>query len=181
METVIKQRKSVIRRQKKQAESVAKKNGPVNVKLINVPTSTRKMRLVADLIRGLEVNKALAVLKFQSKSGAPRLEKLLLSAMASWELTHGQIDQYELIVSEIFVDGGAIMKRLRPAPQGRAHRVRKRSNHVSLQISSIGGKTIEKSSVVTDAEIIEEKVEAKTTKTKVVKTPVAKTTKSKKA
>lgn len=172
MEPVIKQRKSVIKRQKREAENAAKKSGPVNVKLNNVPTSTRKMRLVADLIRGLEVNKALAILKFQSKSGAPRLEKLLLSAMASWEINHGQIDQYELVVSEIFVDGGAMMKRLRPAPQGRAHRVRKRSNHVSLQLSSIGAGI---NPVIKTEEVAEElpKVAEVVKKTKVEKTAKA--------
>lgn len=156
MEPVIKQRKSVIKRQKKQAEIAAKKGGPVNVKLNNVPTSTRKMRLVADLIRGLEVNKALAILKFQAKSGSFRLEKLLLSAMSTWEVNHGQIDQFELVISEIFVDGGAMMKRLRPAPQGRAHRIRKRSNHISLQISSIGSGIIPSASIVEESQLASE-------------------------
>lgn len=169
MEQVIKQRKSVIRRQNKKAEVAAKKNGPVDVKLVNVPTSTRKMRLVADLIRGLEVNKALAILKFQAKSGAVRLEKLLLSAMASWELKHGQIDQYTLVISEIFVDGGAMMKRLRPAPQGRAHRVRKRSNHVSLQLNSVGEMVSKASSTIEEATIVKEEQPTK----KVAKTKVA--------
>lgn len=171
MEQVIKQRRSVIKRQKKQAEVAAKKSGPVNVKLSNVPTSTRKMRLVADLIRGLEVNNALGILKFQAKQGAVRLEKLLLSAMATWEINHGKIDEYELIISEIFVDGGTILKRLRPAPQGRAHRVRKRSNHVCLQISSVGAglnKTSEIKEVVA-TEVAEEQVVAKPAKVSKVK------------
>lgn len=171
MEQVIKQRRSVIKRQKKQAEVAAKKNGPVKVKLSNVPTSTRKMRLVADLIRGLEVNNALGILKFQAKQGAVRLEKLLLSAMATWEINHGRIDEYELIISEIFVDGGTILKRLRPAPQGRAHRVRKRSNHVCLQISSVGAglnKTSEIKEVVA-TEVAEVQVVAKPAKVSKVK------------
>lgn len=108
-------------------------------KLNNVPTSPQKMRLVADLIRGQKVNKALAILKYQPKSGSPRLEKLLLSAIANWQEKYGEevkLEEADLFVKTIFVDGGPFLKRLRPAPQGRAYRVRKRSNHVTLVVAS---------------------------------------------
>lgn len=105
-------------------------------KLRNVPTSPRKMRMVADLIRGERVNKALNILKFEPKDGAARLEKLLLSAISNWQAKNEdeRLEDADLYVKEIFVDGGRILKRLRPAPQGRAHRIRKRSNHVTLVI-----------------------------------------------
>ena len=107
-------------------------------KLNNVPTSPRKMRLVADLIRGEQVNKALNILKFEPNQGAARLEKLLLSAIANWQQKNEDIDleDADLFVKEIRVDSGRILKRLRPAPQGRAHRIRKRSNHVTLVLDS---------------------------------------------
>ncbi|MCU4175821.1 50S ribosomal protein L22 [Carboxylicivirga sp. N1Y90] len=107
-------------------------------KLRNVPTSPRKMRLVADMIRGKEVNLALDMLKFSSKEASKRVEKLLLSAIANWkEKNEGvRIEDANLYVSEIAVDSGRILKRLRPAPQGRAHRIRKRSNHVTLRVAS---------------------------------------------
>jgi large subunit ribosomal protein L22 len=117
-------------------------------KLKNVPTSPQKMRQVADLIRGKQVNQALAILKFQSKSGAPRLEKLLLSAIANWQQKHEEVmkvEDAELYVKTIFVDGGAFMKRLRPAPQGRAYRVRKRSNHVTIVVASASNIQVEES------------------------------------
>jgi len=139
MEAAVKQRRSVIKRQKKESVKIAAKTGPVTVKLKNVPTSNRKMRLVADLIRGKKVNQALGILKFQAKSGAVRLEKLLVSAMADWEIKRGRIDETDIVVKEIFVDGGKMLKRLRPAPQGRAHRIRKRSNHVTLILDSENG------------------------------------------
>ena len=107
-------------------------------KLNNVPTSPRKMRMVADLIRGERVNRALNILKFESKEGAVRLEKLLLSAIANWQ-AHNEEEKFEnadLFVKEIRVDGGRMLKRLRPAPQGRAHRIRKRSNHVTIVLDS---------------------------------------------
>lgn len=96
------------------------------------------MRLVADLIRGERVNKALNILKYEPKIGAGKLEKLLLSAISSWEAKHTDVklEEADLYVKDIFVDGGRILKRLRPAPQGRAHRVRKRSNHVTLVVDS---------------------------------------------
>ena len=107
-------------------------------KLKNVPTSPRKMRLVADLIRGKRVSIALNILKLEPNQGAARLEKLLLSAISNWQHRHEdqKLEDADLIVKEIFVDSGRMLKRLRPAPQGRAHRIRKRSNHVTLVISS---------------------------------------------
>jgi len=108
-------------------------------KLINVPTSPRKMRVVADLIRGERVNRALSLLKFEPKQGAARLEKLLLSAVSNWQQANEdtKLEETDLFIKEIYVDSGRMLKRLRPAPQGRAHRIRKRSNHVTLVIDSI--------------------------------------------
>ena len=106
-------------------------------KMNNVPTSPRKMRYVVDMIRGMEVNKALGVLKFSSKEAAARVEKLLRSAIANWEQKNDRkAETGELFVTNIFVDGGAMLKRMRPAPQGRAYRIRKRSNHVTLFVDS---------------------------------------------
>jgi large subunit ribosomal protein L22 len=104
--------------------------------LKNCPTSPRKMRLVADLIRGMEVNHALDVLKYSSKEASRRVEKLLLSAIANWQAKNEgeRLEESELYVKEIMVDSGRILKRLRPAPQGRAHRIRKRSNHVTVYV-----------------------------------------------
>ena len=98
------------------------------------PILPRKMRLAADLIRGVEVNKALNILQFSSKDAAKSLEKLLRSAIANWEQKNEEADITEenLIVSKIEVGGGAMLKRIQPAPQGRAHRIRKRSNHVTI-------------------------------------------------
>lgn len=107
-------------------------------KLNNCPTSPRKMRLVADLIRGLDADKALAELKLNPKEASGRLEKPLLSALANWEAKNEgkRMDEANLYVSEITVDGGRMLKRVQPAPQGRAHRIRKRSNHVTLVVDS---------------------------------------------
>ncbi|ASB48475.1 50S ribosomal protein L22 [Alkalitalea saponilacus] len=107
-------------------------------RLRNVPTSPRKMRLVIDLIRGKEVNLALDILKFSTKEASRRVEKLLLSAVANWkEKNEGvRIEDANLYVKEAYVDSARILKRLRPAPQGRAHRIRKRSNHVTLLVDS---------------------------------------------
>lgn len=103
-------------------------------KLNGCPTSPRKMRLVADLIRGAEVEKALAILKFSPKEAARNLEKLTLSAIANWQAKNedANIEDAGLFIKEIYVDSASMLKRLRPAPQGRAHRIRKRSNHVTL-------------------------------------------------
>ncbi len=107
-------------------------------KLNNVPTSARKMRMVADLIRGERVDIALNILKFEPKEGAARLKKLLLSAISNWQSKNEdeKLEDANLYVKEIRVDGGRMLKRLRPAPQGRAHRIRKRSNHVTLVVAS---------------------------------------------
>ena len=107
-------------------------------KLNNCPTSQRKMRLVADLVRGQQVDKALAILKFNQKEAAARLEKLLLSAIANWQAKNenANLEEAGLFVKELRVDGGASLKRLRPAPQGRAHRIRKRSNHVTIVLGA---------------------------------------------
>ncbi len=107
-------------------------------KLRNVPTSARKMRMVADLIRGHKVNKALYMLKYEAKEGAARLEKLLLSAISNWQNANEntRLEDADLYVKSIKVDGGKILKRFQPAPQGRAHRIRKRSNHVTLVLDS---------------------------------------------
>ena len=107
-------------------------------KLNNCPTSPRKMRLVADLVRGVEVNKALQILKFNTKEASARLEKLLLSAVANWQMKNedARMEDSGLFVKEIQVDSARILKRLRPAPQGRAHRIRKRSNHVTVVVGS---------------------------------------------
>jgi large subunit ribosomal protein L22 len=115
-------------------------------KLRNVPTSPRKMRLVADMIRGMKVTKALNILKFEPNHNAAKLEKLLLSAIANWQNKYedARLEEADLIVKEIHVGGGRILKRLRPAPQGRAHRIRKRSNHVTLVVaSSFGAEVME--------------------------------------
>ncbi|QMU30270.1 50S ribosomal protein L22 [Adhaeribacter radiodurans] len=108
-------------------------------KLRNVPTSPRKMRLVANLVRGKSVNKALGLLKFEANSGAERIEKLLLSALSNWQQKNENVrlEDANLVIKEIFVDEGKMLKRLRPAPQGRGHRIRKRSNHVTLIVDSI--------------------------------------------
>jgi large subunit ribosomal protein L22 len=107
--------------------------------LKNCPTSPRKMRLVADLIRGEEVNKALDLLKFSQKEASNRLEKLILSAIANWQVKNEgvRIEDSHLFVREVFVDSGRVLKRLRTAPQGRAYRIRKRSNHVTVVLDSV--------------------------------------------
>lgn len=107
-------------------------------KLNNVPTSPRKMRLVADMVRGMEVFKALGALKFSNKEAGQRVEKLLKSAIANWEAKNERkAEAGELYISLIQVDGGAMLKRLRPAPQGRGYRIRKRSNHVTLHVDTL--------------------------------------------
>lgn len=106
-------------------------------KLNNVPTSPRKMRLMADLIRGKEVNEALAILRFSSKEASLRLEKLLRSAISNWEQkTEQNADSADLYISQIYVDSAGMLKRLRPGAQGRGNRIRKRSNHVTLYVDT---------------------------------------------
>ena len=126
-------------RKRQMAERIkAEKKQVAFAKLNNCPTSPRKMRLVADLIRGVQVEKALAILKFNSKEASRRLEKLVLSAIANWQAKNedADVESADLFIKEIRVDGGTMLKRLRPAPQGRAHRIRKRSNHVTLVLGS---------------------------------------------
>ena len=110
------------------------RKGTYVAKLKGCPTSPRKMRLVADLVRGVEVEKALQILKFNPKESSINLEKLMLSAIANWQAKNEDknIEDAGLFVKEIYVDSATMLKRLRTAPQGRAHRIRKRSNHVTL-------------------------------------------------
>ncbi len=127
-------------RKKQMAEAIkAEKKQIAFAKLNNCPTSPRKMRLVADLIRGEKVEKALTILKFSPKEASRRLEKLVMSAIANWQAKNEEADVEEatLFIKEIRVDSGSMLKRLRPAPQGRAHRIRKRSNHVTVVVDAL--------------------------------------------
>jgi large subunit ribosomal protein L22 len=123
--------------------------------LKDVPTSPRKMRLVADMIRGQKVSKALALLKFQPRASSPILHKVLLSAVANWQQLNedSKLEDADLIVKTVFIDGGRMLKRLRPAPQGRAHRIRKRSNHITIVIddASVSMSSADKESVITES------------------------------
>ena len=126
-------------RKKQMADAIKEDKKQVAfAKLNNCPTSPRKMRLVADLVRGQKAEMALNILKFSSKEASRRIEKLLLSAIANWQAKNenATIEDADLFVKEIRVDGGAMLKRLRPAPQGRAHRIRKRSNHVTVVVGA---------------------------------------------
>jgi large subunit ribosomal protein L22 len=126
-------------RKKKSAELLKEaKAARFQAVLHDVPTSPRKMRLVTDMVRGMAVNRALDVLKFSSKEASRRVEKLLLSAIANWQAKNEgvRLEESNLYVQEVFVDSGRMLKRLRPAPQGRGHRVRKRSNHVTVRLAS---------------------------------------------
>jgi large subunit ribosomal protein L22 len=125
-----KRNKASVLKERKKKLSIAK--------LRNCPISPRKMRLVADLLRGKEVGHALNILKFNPKHSAKYLEKLLLSAVSNWQLKNEDksIENTNIFVNEIKVDGGRMLKRLRPAPQGRAHRIRKRSNHVTVVLEA---------------------------------------------
>jgi large subunit ribosomal protein L22 len=126
-------------RKKQMADTIkAKRKNIAFAKLNNCPTSPRKMRLVADLVRGEKVEKALNILKFSQKEASRRLEKLVLSAVSNWQLKNENTDveAASLFIKEIRVDGGTMLKRLRPAPQGRAHRIRKRSNHVTIVLGA---------------------------------------------
>ena len=106
-------------------------------KLKDCPSSPRKMRYVVDMVRGMEVNRALGVLRFSKKAAAQNVEKLLRSAIANWETKNDRkAEDGELYISRIFVDEGVTMKRMRPTPQGRGYRIRKRSNHVTLFVDS---------------------------------------------
>jgi len=126
-------------RKKQMAERLkAERKQLAFAKLNNCPTSPRKMRLVADLVRGEGVEEALAILRFTPKEAARRMEKLLLSAIANWQAKNedANIEDADLFIREITVDSGRMLKRLQTAPQGRAHRIRKRSNHVTLVLGS---------------------------------------------
>ena len=126
-------------RKRQSAEKIkeAKKNVAF-AKLNNCPTSPRKMRLVADSVRGKKVDSALTILKFSQKEASNKLEKLLMSAISNWQAKNedSDVEEANLFVKEIRVDSAGMLKRLRPAPQGRAHRIRKRSNHVTLILGS---------------------------------------------
>jgi large subunit ribosomal protein L22 len=126
-------------RKKNMAEAMkAERKTIAFAKLNNCPTSPRKMRLVADLIRGVDVDRALSILKFTNKDAAGRLEKLLLSDIANWQPKNegARLEDSNVVVTEVKVDGGRQLKRLRPAPQGRGYRIRKRSNHVTLVVGT---------------------------------------------
>ncbi|TAE48876.1 MAG: 50S ribosomal protein L22 [Cytophagales bacterium] len=136
-------KKSVLIRQKKAAlrefrEENAGNLGQVKAHYRDIPTSPRKMRLIADMIRGKSASLALGALKFEAKIGATYLTSLLKSAIANWQQANSKvdIDSVDLYVKDIFVDGGRMLKRLRPAPQGRGYRVRKRSNHVTIVLDT---------------------------------------------
>jgi large subunit ribosomal protein L22 len=127
-------------RKKEAAEARKEANKQIAfAKLNNCPTSPRKMRLVADLVRGQKAENALNILRFSQKEASRKLEKLLLSAIANWQSKNenASMEDAGLFVKEIKVDGGMMLKRLRPAPQGRAHRIRKRSNHVTIVLGAI--------------------------------------------
>lgn len=111
--------------------------------LRDCPTSPRKMRIVADTVRGVEVNKALGLLRYSKKEASVKLEKLLRSAIANWEAKNPteRLEDTKLCVKEIKVDGGRMLKRIQPAPQGRAHRIRKRSNHVTIIVDKMAVET----------------------------------------
>lgn len=120
-------------------------------KLNNNPTSTRKMRLVADLVRGKGVYEALTILKYSKQEASNKLEKLLKSAINNWEQKNGQRpEDNDLIVKEIFVDAGTMLKRFLPAPQGRAYRLRKRSNHVTIKVDSKNGSSVAEAETATE-------------------------------
>ncbi|MEC8535931.1 MAG: 50S ribosomal protein L22 [Bacteroidota bacterium] len=126
-------------RKKQMADTIkANKKEVAFAKLNNCPTSPRKMRLVADLIRSEKLEKALNILRFSQKEASRRLEKLVLSAVANWQAKNEEADveAAALFIKEIRVDSGTMLKRLRPAPQGRAHRIRKRSNHVTVVLGT---------------------------------------------
>jgi large subunit ribosomal protein L22 len=119
------------RKEEKKSKAIAE--------LRNVPTSPRKMRLVIDLIRGMDVNKALDMLKHTSKHTAPKLEKLVMSAIANWQSKNEgkRLEDSNLVIKEAFVDVGRTLRRMRPAPQGRGYVIRKRSNHVTIIVDSL--------------------------------------------
>jgi len=134
-------------------------------KLNNYPTSPRKMRLLADLVRGMKVEKALAILDHNPKHPAVPLRKLLLSAISNWKQKNEGADESGLIVKTIFVDAARVIKRMRPAPQGRGYRVRKRSNHVTIIVDSMGSKAATAPAVVEEGVVVEETPKPKKART----------------
>ncbi len=151
-------------------------------KLNNYPTSPRKMRLLADLIRGLKVDKALAVLDHNPKHPAVPLRKLVLSAISNWKAKNEGEDETTLLVKTIFVDGARVIKRMRPAPQGRGYRVRKRSNHVTLIVDVPGanGKPAKAKKAATAVAVTDQPVVETKTKKAAPKKAAAKKTATKK-
>jgi large subunit ribosomal protein L22 len=132
--------KDMASRKKDRAEKLKEERKDISIaKLNNCPTSPRKMRLVAGLVRGRNVMDAINILKFTSKDAARKLETLVVSAISNWEEKNQgkSIEDEDVIIKEIYVDSARMLKRLRPAPQGRAHRIRKRSNHVTVILDSI--------------------------------------------
>jgi len=126
------------RKQESANRSKEEKKGQYLAALRNNPTSPRKMRLVADMIRGMEVKNALDVLKYSPKEASRKMEKLLMSAISNWQAKNEgvRIEESHLYVKQVFVDSARILKRLRPAPQGRGHRIKKRSNHVTIYLDT---------------------------------------------
>lgn len=168
----------------------AEKRATAIASLRDCPTSPRKMRLVADMIRGVEINKALGMLRYSKKEASVRLEKLLRSAIANWEAKNQgtSLEETPLCVKTIFVDGGRQLKRIQPAPQGRAHRIRKRSNHVTIivdRIENAAAKAATTTAGAKAASATETKPAAKKTTTTTAKKTTAaaakKTTATKKA
>lgn len=140
-----KRESALARKEAKKTQYVAKLN--------NNPTSPRKTRLMADAVRGLDVEKALGILQYSRRESAPKLRKLLLSAIANWQVKNAgkRLEDSNLYVKEIFVDGGRQLKRLRTAPQGRGYRIKKRSNHVTLVI----GSRVEEKMAVSEPQIVD--------------------------
>lgn len=133
-------------RKRNRAEKIKEqKKTTYSAVLRNCPTSPRKMRLMADLIRGQEVNKAMDILRFSPKEASNRLEKLVLSAIANWQAKNEEtrLEDSHLIVKEVYVDSARMLKRIQPAPQGRAYRIRKRSNHVTVILGNLKDQPVE--------------------------------------
>ena len=145
-----------VRKRNKAEEVKEAKKQEYFAKLRNCPTSPRKMRLVADMVRGVMVDRALQMLKHSSQDAAGKVHKLLLSAISNWQSKNEgeRIEDANLVVKEIFVDSGRMLKRIQPAPQGRAHRIHKHSNHVTLYLAS---KITEEPEVETAVEAVEVK------------------------
>ena len=140
-----KRESALARKEAKKTQYVAKLN--------NNPTSPRKTRLMADAVRGLDVEKALGILQYSRRESAPKLRKLLLSAIANWQVKNAgkRLEDSNLYVKEIFVDGGRQLKRLRTAPRGRGYRIKKRSNHVTLVL----GSRVEEKMAVSEPQIVD--------------------------